>query len=134
MCVFVYLSFLFLYSPRTYTLTHFTTYIHSLAHSLTHSLTPQQNKTKQNKQNILFLEHDLPANVSCVVALSGNDEILNSTSTYEYVLNCKKSNEFENKSPIDVILWPGFSHGQILMTPSEHKSFSHVVRQNNKSI
>lgn len=68
-------------------------------------------------RNALWLE-DLSPHLSVVIAVSGQDSIVNAVSLHEYASRCQKmrmNNAPANGcAPISVVDWPTYSHAQFL--------------------
>jgi pimeloyl-ACP methyl ester carboxylesterase len=87
--------------------------------------------------NLLFLE-DLPPHIGVIVGLSGSDEVNNATTLMEYVGKCRDlrqnahaeaGSDAPPPAPIESVYWPGFSHGQVLVSPYAQRSFCKALGQ-----
>lgn len=99
--------------------------------------------------NLIWLE-DLPSDVGVIVGLSGNDEVNNAATLMEYVGKCRDERQLAQtqaqaqpvsvhascvvSAPIEAVYWPGFSHGQVLVSPSAQKNFCKVLYQHESKI
>lgn len=133
----------FLYKPPRTITEHIFHYIGSKEFTISHML--YRNFWWYN--NALFLD-DVPSHVRVVIGLSGSDQITNPTAQFEYISQCiarrmnltnevddtknnnnNNSNSSDSESTsakaasIECVLWPGFSHGQILIPSAAQKQF-----------
>lgn len=100
--------------------------------------------------NVLWLE-DVDPSVGVVVALSGQDEILNAETVREYVQICrrKRLSKFHDNAchsetvglaaaapiaPITEIFWPGFSHGEFCLYPASQRDLVASIVHNEKHV
>lgn len=85
-------------------------------------------------RSVLWLD-DIPSSVGVVVAVAGNDEIINPEAVHEYSINHKIERSklsLNSRSNMEVLLFPKFSHGQILVDFKAQKSLIAAINQTEK--
>lgn len=85
-------------------------------------------------KNTLYLE-DIPKNIGVVIGIAGNDEITCASTVAEYAKLCnakRHQSHEEDVSEITCKLWPGYSHGQILLSWNALKEFKRIINASEK--
>ena len=82
-------------------------------------------------QNAMWFQ-DIPSHIGIVACISGLDEILNPQAIIEYIQCYNKNNN--TKAQIKTILWPNFSHGQILIHFKEQKRLAKLIEKSQNHI
>jgi len=90
--------------------------------------------------NIIFLE-DIPAHIGVIVGLSGSDEVNNATTLMEYVGKCRDERlkahadpTIPSAAPIESVYWPGYSHGQVLVSSTAQRTFCKTLNQHESTM
>lgn len=85
-------------------------------------------------KNTLYLE-DIPKHIGVVIGLAGNDEITCPSTVAEYAKLCntkRHQSQEEDIAEITCKLWPGYSHGQILLSWNTLKEFKRIINASEK--
>lgn len=85
-------------------------------------------------KNTLYLE-DIPKSIGVVIGLAGNDEITCPSTIAQYAKLCNEKrhqSHGDDVSEITCKLWPGYSHGQILLSWNAVKEFKRIINASEK--
>ena len=92
-------------------------------------------------RNVLWFE-EIPSHVGVVVGIAGADEVCNSASLFEYakLWQAKRGSDPQKDlaqaspvAPIEVIYWPSYSHGQVLLSASAQLEITQKMLINEKN-
>lgn len=88
--------------------------------------------------NVCWL-HELPPQIGAVVAVATHDEISNAEMQSAYVQTCIAQREHQQQSSpstpvakISSVVWPGYSHGQILLSPAAMQALQQTTFASEK--
>jgi len=89
-------------------------------------------------RNVLWFD-EIPSSVGVVVAIAGCDEVANAASLIEYSQNWQnirmESSKTESRaSPVQIVHWPTFSHGQVLLDSSAQQDVADAMHKNEKKV
>jgi pimeloyl-ACP methyl ester carboxylesterase len=88
-------------------------------------------------KNTLWLEN-IPTDIGVVVGMGSGDEIANMVVIEEYVNRCNiwrktlKSTTSSFVAEISTVMWEGFSHGQVLLSPTPLKELNSIIKLSEK--
>lgn len=87
-------------------------------------------------RNVLWFD-EIPAHVGVVVGIAGKDEVANPSALYEYSKNwqtkrAEAGSQLSKSANMEVIYWPEFSHGQVLLSASAQRTVVEKMTQNEK--